>query len=254
MQKDRIAILGDIHGNLEAFKAVLEKLSELEVTHYVCIGDIVGYNANPKECLDMLRELKPLGIVRGNHDEYVGTDQELIGFNPQAASAVEWTREQLDTADREWLAALPDESMIRRFGTGMKPFQIVHGTLDNPKMWGYIFTRLNAMASIEYQKCDICFCGHTHIPMYFVKDGETSAFLYEEDKPVIIHANVKYLFNVGSVGQPRDGDNRAAFLLYLPAENKVRLYRVPYDIETCQAKIRAAGLPDRLADRLEIGR
>ena len=94
---NKIAILSDIHANLEALTVVLEKLRELEITQYVCLGDIVGYNANPKECLDLVRSMNCLGIVKGNHDEYVGTDQELLGFNPQAAYAVEWTRQQLQS-------------------------------------------------------------------------------------------------------------------------------------------------------------
>lgn len=253
MEKERIAIFGDIHGNLEAFNAVLAKMEELKVTNYVCIGDIVGYNANPKECLDIVRSLKPLAFVRGNHDEYVGTDQQLIGFNPQAAQAVEWTRKQLNKEDRKWLAALPYEAEVRRFG--MKPFKIVHGTLDNPKMWGYIFSRLNAMASMEYQSCnDICFCGHTHIPLFFIKDGDTTGYLFEDNTIVETKPNRKYLFNVGSIGQPRDGDPRAAFAVYVPADNTIQMHRVEYDIARCKEKILAAGLPSRLAERLDAGR
>ena len=253
---NKIAILSDIHANLEAFTVVLEKLQELEITQYVCLGDIVGYNANPKECLDLVRGLNCLGIVKGNHDEYVGTDQELLGFNPQAAFAVEWTRQQLTPEDRQWLASLDYEMEIKRLGTGMRPFRIVHGTLDNPKMWGYIFNRLHAIASMEYQRRNpVCFCGHTHMPIYFVQDenGVSSNF-FEEDKPVEIQPNTKYLFNVGSIGQPRDNDSRAAFAVYDPDASTVQLYRLEYDIKTTQEKILASGLPSRLAERLPLGR
>ncbi|MBQ6472622.1 MAG: metallophosphoesterase family protein [Victivallales bacterium] len=252
MGKEVFAILGDIHGNLEAFQTVLAKTRELEVTQYVCIGDIVGYNANPKECLDMLRELKPLGVVRGNHDEYVGNERDLLGFNPAAALAVKWTRDQLTKDDRRWLAELPYEKQIFRFG--MAPFSIVHGTLDSPGMWGYIFNRLSAMASMQFQHNDICFCGHTHMPMYFIKDArDTTTCMYQDGEPVKIQPNCKYLFNVGSVGQPRDGDPRAAFAIYRPDEATVELFRLEYDLATTQKKIRDAKLPDRLADRLAIG-
>ena len=254
--QERIAILGDIHANLEAFQAVLAAAKERGVTQYVCIGDIVGYNANPKECLDMLRALKPIGVVMGNHDEYVGANHDLSGFNPVAQLAVKWTRERLSMDDRKWLTSLPYQKEIFRFGTGMPPFCIVHGTLDNPGMWGYIFTRLNAMASMEYQGNDnLCFCGHTHVPMYFIKDDlDTKAFYFPFEKPLKLEMNQKYLFNVGSVGQPRDGDPRAAFTIYIPDDETVELIRVPYDIKKTQEKIVAAGLPPRLADRLAEGR
>ncbi|MBR4675627.1 MAG: metallophosphoesterase family protein [Victivallales bacterium] len=254
MDKIKIALLGDIHANLEAFNAVMEKIKTLEVTHYVCIGDIVGYNANPKECLDMMRALNPVATVRGNHDEYVGTEQDLYGFNPSAAAAVNWTRSQLTKEDRKYLAELPYSTVVRI--PGVSPFSIVHGTMDNPHTWGYIFTRLQAVASMENQRpYKLCFFGHTHMPLYFVeKEYETQGFFFQEDAPISIEPNSRYLINVGSVGQPRDGIPTAAFTIYTPDENKVELYRVEYDIETCQQKIRDAGLPEKLASRLEIGR
>ena len=255
-QKNKIALIGDIHGNLEALNAVLEKAKELEITHYVCIGDIVGYNANPKECLDIVRSLKPIACIMGNHDEYVATNHDLLGFNFQAAKAVEWTRKQLTDDDKKWLAALKYKQIVRLPGTDMEPFVIVHGTLDNPQSWGYIFTRLQAVASMENQMpFKLCFCGHTHVPVFFRQDDtDTIAYSYPEGFPVEIQPNVKYTFNIGSIGQPRDTDPRAAFTVYTPSNNTVQLYRVEYDIETSQAKIREAGLPQKLADRLAEGR
>ena len=253
----KIAILSDIHANLEAFLAVLDKLEEMEITQAVCLGDIVGYNANPKECLDIVRAIDFLGIVRGNHDEYVGQDKPLFGFNPNAALAVEWTRQQLTDDDRKWLASLPYEMEIRRVGTGMRPFRIVHGTLDVPQSWGYIFNKFQAISSFENQRPNpICFCGHTHIPIYFILDekNETTPYAFEEDVPVEIKPNVKYLFNVGSIGQPRDDDSRAAFAIYDTKQNTVQLHRIEYDIETTQQKILDANLPRRLADRLPLGK
>lgn len=254
--KTKIGLIGDIHGNLEALMAVLDKAKELEVTHYVCIGDIVGYNANPKECLDIVRDLKPIACIMGNHDEYVATNHDLLGFNFQAAKAVEWTRKQLSDDDKKWLRSLKYKLPVRIAGTDMEPFVIVHGTLDNPEAWGYIFTRLQAEASMENQMpFKICFFGHSHVPLFFMKeDGDTKGFYYPEDSPVEVLPNVKYTFNIGSIGQPRDGDPRAAFTVYTPSDNAVQLYRVDYDIETCQAKIRDAGLPEKLATRLAEGR
>jgi len=255
--KDKIAILSDIHANLEALNVVLDKMKELGVTHYVCLGDIVGYNANPKECLDIIRGLSPmLAVVRGNHDEYVGTNQDLLGFNPSAAEAVEWTRNQLTNDDKKWLSELPYVATVRRLGTGMPPFKIVHGTLDSPHLWGYIFTKLHAITSMENQKPEkVCFCGHSHMPIAVVEnEGSYDMQYFTPENPVEILPNRKYLFNIGSVGQPRDNDPRASFALYTPAERTVQLYRLDYDIKTCQQKILDAGLPDRLASRLEIGR
>ena len=256
MAKDRIAIFGDVHANLEAFTVALDIMKSEGVTHYVCIGDIVGYNANPKECLDMLHDLQPIAVVRGNHDEYIGTEQELIGFNPQAASAVKWTRNQLNDDERKWLSQLKYETTVRRMGTGMPPFRIVHGTLDTPQAWGYIMNRLAAANSMQYQTPNaLCFCGHTHIPMFFVmEDSNVEGFFYPENEPVPIKPNMKYLFNVGSIGQPRDGDPRGGFAIYTPEDAVVQLYRFNYDIATTQQKIREAGLPERLAERLEYGR
>jgi predicted phosphodiesterase len=254
MGKIKIALLGDIHANLEAFNAVMDVINTMEVTHYVCIGDIVGYNANPKECLDMMRALNPVATVRGNHDEYVGTDQDLYGFNPSAAAAVTWTRALLNDEDRHYLATLPYSADVRI--PGVPTFKIVHGTLDCPEKWGYIFRVRDAELSMENQRgFALCFFGHTHMPLFFVeKEGETQGFYFQQEVPITIEPNTKYLINVGSVGQPRDENPTAAFTIYTPDENKVELYRVEYDIQTCQQKIRDAGLPEKLAARLEIGR
>ena len=248
----KYAILGDIHGNLEALEAVLAKAKELGVSKYACIGDIVGYNANPKECLDRLRGLGSdlIGVVKGNHDEYVSNGRETLGFNPLAAAAVEWTRNQLGRLDMEWLQSLPYDLHCALPGGGR--FQLVHGTLDNPPGWGYIFDRFSAETCFQYQRFSICFVGHTHVPLAFEKmDLTITGGFYES---VQFDQNRKYLINVGSVGQPRDGNNMAAFVVYSPEESRVQLYRVEYDIATTQEKIIEAGLPERLAMRLAVGR
>ncbi|MBR6059712.1 MAG: metallophosphoesterase family protein [Victivallales bacterium] len=247
----KYAILGDIHGNLEALETVLAATRELGVDKYACIGDVVGYNANPKECLDILRGLGDdlIGVVKGNHDEYVSNGQETIGFNPLAAAAVEWTRKQLGPDDLEWLHNLPYQ---RNLGNSDARFEIVHGTLDMPQNWGYIFDRFSAESSFQYQKFPVCFVGHTHVPLAFEKtEAMTAGGFYDF---ITIEKNRKYLINVGSVGQPRDGNNKAAFAVYSTDDGKVTLYRVEYDIETTQQKIMDAGLPKRLADRLAVGR
>lgn len=246
----KIAILGDIHGNLEALNAVLEETKRLGVTHYACIGDVVGYNANPKECLDIIRNMDMLGIVKGNHDAYTSSNEDLSSFNAQAAQAVEWTKRQLSADDMEWLRNLPmkQHCYVQKYHTR---FSLVHATLDNPDKWGYIFDRFTAESSMQYQWTPLCFFGHTHTPLAFDKSDLTIGGTYEEIK---IMPNHKYLINVGSVGQPRDRDPRAGFVTLDLVNRVVKLHRVQYDIEACQKKIISAGLPIRLSERLAVGR
>ncbi len=135
----KFAIIADIHANLEAFQVVLEDIKQQKCTDYACLGDVVGYNANPKECLDIVRKMK-IPVVKGNHDEYCSTDGPLDGFNPAAAEAVNWTRKQLTPEDRQWLRDLKYVRMVTNF-------TIVHATLDGPQRWGYVFDKLAAAAS-----------------------------------------------------------------------------------------------------------
>ncbi len=242
----KYAIFGDIHSNLEALTAVLEKAEQEEVDKYICTGDIVGYNADPFECLNKIRELQPDVIVRGNHDDYIGSEIDLLGFNPQAAHVVEWTREHLNPEDRQWLAELPLSKTVNHNTT------IVHATLDMPGRWGYIFDKFNAMSSFNYQYTPICFFGHTHIPSKFEKFGGVNGDGGFEE--IILQPGHKYMINPGSAGQPRDGDSRAAMAIYDTEEKLITLHRVEYDIETAQKKIRNSSLPERCAERLALGR
>jgi len=241
----KYAILADIHANKEALDAVLEKAYNENVDKYICLGDVVGYNADPNYCLETIRSLEPEVVIKGNHDDQASADTDLIGFNPQAAMAIDWTRKQLSSEQREWLLNLPYRQTL---GTKVT---FVHATLDMPHMWGYIFDKFSATASLGYQFTQVCFFGHTHVPLAFEKYNDVIGGKYSEIK---FQAGHKYLLNVGSVGQPRDGDPRASFAIYSPDERNVVLHRVEYDIEKCQQKIRNAGLPERLAQRLELGR
>ncbi len=240
----KYAIFGDIHANLEALTAVLSEAERLEVDKYICTGDIVGYNADPRECVKIIRDLQPEVIVRGNHDDYAGTDISLPGFNPQAANVVFWTRNQLSAEDRQWLRELP---LNRTTGSSTT---IVHATLDTPGRWGYVFDKFSATASFNYQFTPVCFFGHTHTPVVFDKFGSTKNGDFKE---AIFEPGHKYMINAGSVGQPRDGDNRAAFVTYEPEKKKVSLHRVEYDIAIAQEKIRKSNLPERCAERLARG-
>ena len=239
----RFAIFGDIHANLEALQAVLADAEAHGVTHFVCLGDVVGYNANPHECVEVVRGLG-CPVVKGNHDEQASLTEELGGFNPLAEEAINWTRRHLNEEDKVWLREL---KMVRQ----VRDFTIVHATLDTPQKWGYVFNQLDAAASFNYQYTNICFYGHTHAPRAYIRDGSVKSQVLDT---LAIESGKKYFINCGSVGQPRDGDWHAAYCLYSPCEQVVELRRIEYDIWTAQDKIVAAGLPQRLADRLALGK
>ena len=167
----RFAIFGDIHANLEALTAVLADAEKHEVTHYVCLGDVVGYNANPRECLEIVRNLD-CPVVKGNHDEQASMEDELVGFNPLAEEAINWTRDQLNAEDKQWLR---DLKMVRQ----VRDFTIVHATLDTPHKWGYVFNQLDAAASFNYQHTQLCFYGHTHAPRAYIRDGSVKSQLLD---------------------------------------------------------------------------
>jgi predicted phosphodiesterase len=239
----KYAILADIHANLEALEVVLADAREQNCTHYACLGDVVGYNANPKECLDKIRDME-MPCVKGNHDEYCSVESNLEGFNPHAAEAIQWTRAQLTEEDRDWLRNLKYIRLVASYS-------IVHATLDGPQRWGYVFDRLAAAASFTYQNTSVCFFGHTHVPVAFIRDSVVRGGTYSKFK---IEPGRKYFINVGSVGQSRDGVAKATYVIYNMDEGSVELRRLDYDIAKTQAKIRAAGLPERLAERLALGK
>lgn len=239
----KYAIIADIHGNLDAFQVVLDDIRAQKATHIVCLGDVVGYNAQPKECLDIVRQMN-LPCVKGNHDEYCSTENPLDGFNPHAAEAVHWTREQLSDDDKQWLRELKYSRMAANF-------TMVHATLDAPERWGYVFDKLAAAASFPYQNTQMCFFGHTHVPVAFMRDTVVRGGTYSKFK---VDPSKKYFINVGAVGQPRDNNPKSAYVIYDMDAQTIELRRLDYDIASAQRKILAAGLPERLAERLAFGR
>jgi len=240
----KFAILSDIHSNLEALKVVLDHAKQQECTHYVCLGDVVGYGPNPKECLAIVRALD-CPVVMGNHDEYCAGEMDLTGFNPMAADAIKWTRQQLTEEERTWLRNL-------KYVRNIESFTMVHATLDLPERWAYVFDRLAAQSSFNYQHTPVCFNGHTHVPVAFVR-GPTgiNGGLYTKIK---IEVGRKYFINVGSIGQPRDRNPKSSYVIFDLDNNVIEIHRLDYDIATTQKKIHAAGLPASLADRLAQGR
>ena len=268
----KYAILSDIHGNLEALQEVLALCRQLNIDQYISLGDIVGYNANPAECLELVRELPLAASVKGNHDEYASSDSdEISGFNLNAKIAIEWTASKLSDEQRKWLGAQPMRAQLGQHG-----ITIVHATLDTPENWGYIFDSHHAADNFSYQWTSLCFCGHSHVPVAFCKkpiasggekaidnltewlynsvdEHKNTDFSTSDALTVSCKNGHKYLFNIGSIGQPRNGDPRASFAVYDSDAKTVTRHRIPYDIESVQNKILAAGLPERLARRLAVG-
>ncbi len=213
----RFAVLSDVHGNLEALQAVLADAHAHRCTHFVCLGDIVGYNADPNACIRIVRELD-CPTVKGNHDEQASLSDSSGDFNEMAEQAIMWTRAQLSQGDRMWLYHLPLQQQVHDFTN---------------------------------QETTLCFFGHTHVQGAFVRNTDVAPTVRER---ISIESGKQYLVNAGSVGQPRDGDWRAAYCIYHSDENLVEQRRVPYEIDRTRKKILAAGLPRLLADRLVLGR
>lgn len=213
----KYAIIADIHANLSALQTVLRDAEQQGCTHHACLGDLVGYGWQPKECVDIIRGLN-IPCVQGNHDLYCGTDEPLDGFNPKAAEAVQWTREQLTADDRWWLRNL-------RLVQAVDGFTIVHATMNQPAQWGYVFDKLYAAANFEHQSTPVCFYGHTHVSVAFIRDSVVRGGTYSKFK---IESGKQYFVNPGSVGQPRDNNPKATYVIYDLETQIIELRRLDY--------------------------
>jgi diadenosine tetraphosphatase ApaH/serine/threonine PP2A family protein phosphatase len=241
----KTAFISDIHSNLEAFTAVCASIQQEHVDRIIFLGDIVGYGANPNECIEMLRSLT-CNSVAGNHDWAAAGRQAKDAFNAVASDALEWTRSQLTRDNKKFLLSLP---LIYDVGE----FLAVHAVPDMPDMWRYVLNTRDADAVFETCSRRMCFIAHTHCPAIFTK-SEDALVIRELPEAVMFYPRRRYLINCGSVGQPRDGDPRASYGVYDAPGNRYYLVRVEYNLESAQRKIRRAGLPDYLAYRLGIGR
>ena len=241
----KFAVFGDVHANLDALNAVVDDARSQGVTDFVCVGDIVGYNACPSECIRIVRDELNAPVVCGNHDFYASTDASLEDFTELAAEVVQWTRGQLMPEDLAWLRHLPYSKLHMGF-------TIVHATLDMPSHWGYIFDDISAGACFAYQKTGICFYGHSHVPM--VHERTMTGIVRRDPGEFPVALGSRLLINVGSVGQPRDGDPRASYVVYDAKQRAIKFRRVDYDVEAAMGRVIAAGLPERLAERLAVGR
>ena len=238
----RIAVVSDVHSNLVALDAVLDHAGPVDAVWH--LGDIVGYGPDPNGVVARLMEVGALG-VRGNHDAAAVGGREIEQFNPEARAAMEWTRAAISDATRAWLTALPP---VRQDGD----MTLVHGSPRDP-IWEYLTTGAIARGSFEIMATAHGLNGHTHIPVAFVLDGDRVDAVRVRDGDRLSLIGVRALLNPGSVGQPRDGDPAASYLILDPEAGIVTWHRVAYDIASVQAAMTRAGLPQRLADRLSHG-
>lgn len=233
----RYAVFGDVHSNQEALEAVLEDAYHQRCDAYACTGDLVGFHANPVECVRLVRSLNCV-VVRGNYDEDVSSRSDAPDrLNPVVAHALRWHRGKIDEETRSFLGRLPLVQSMDNDDWGL-----VHANLHTPGGWSYIINQSDIVAHFSCQFWNISFYGHTHIPrMWEHESGGETKEISGETKVVVGNHRI-YAFNVGSVGLARDGDWRAAYMIFDTVERTVELRRVEYDIELAQLKIRQCGV------------
>jgi predicted phosphodiesterase len=241
----RVAIFTDIHSNLPALTAVLDDIRRCRATQMVCLGDIVGYGAEPMQCVEVVRKLRCV-VIRGNHDEAAAHAKAMRGWNDMAREGLKYSRARLTVEEKKWLATLPLLAEVHNA-------TLVHGSLDRPADFNYVADRAEAEAHFRHQERDIAFCGHSHVPGIWTCDGSGKLRHYTGEGRASVKSGGRVLVNAGSVGQPRDGDPRASWVMYLPDENAFEIHRVVYDIGRAQQSILNAALPPLLAARLAAG-
>ena len=246
----RYLILSDIHANLQALDAVLAAAPPASWDRVLVLGDLVGYGADPNAVIERVQALQPLAVIRGNHDKAACGLDDGSNFNQIARFAAAWTADTLSDAYRRYLRDLPAGPQVIE-----ERLEICHGAPFDEDH--YIFDTADAQRALDAVRRQLCLFGHTHLPVAFArtKDDFDGFVPGEEGNATLeLDADTRYLVNVGSVGQPRDGDPRAAFAIYDGDAAAIYMRRVPYDVEGAQRRILAAGLPANLANRLAIGR
>lgn len=235
----RIAIISDIHANLEALTKALSVIDDQKPDEIICLGDVVGYGPDPNQCIDMVRKCSSI-VLMGNHDYAVTHTEATENFNPIAKEAVFWTREQISEDNLNFLSLLPYTHKV-------DDIYFVHSTPQEPEEWHYVFTWNDAMTQFDHFEEKVCFIGHSHVPQIYYSDTSTTMSFS-------LSKETKYLINVGSIGQPRDGNPRLSFGIFDTDKWYYQPYRFEYDTEATAHKIRERGLPPFLADRLIKGR
>ncbi len=240
----KILIISDIHANLTALEAVLKDAGDVDAAW--CLGDTIGYGPDPNECIELVKNLPSLVCLQGNHDKAAIGGMDTSAFNPKAQAAVRWTQTVLTSASKSYLEKLP--STIEVDGV-----TLAHGSPRQP-IWEYIMDVHTATMNFDYFKTDICFVGHTHFPVVFALDANKNsvkAQILLDGEEVSISERV--ILNPGSVGQPRDEDNRAAYAIFDIENMTWKSHRVSYDIQAVQARMKKAGLPEAHIQRLQLG-
>lgn len=240
----RALIISDIHANLTALEAVLEDARDIDATW--CLGDIIGYGPDPNPCVARIRNLPNLVCILGNHDAAALRRIDTGSFNPEARLALHWTRSQLSQTNQDFLTQLPEKIVLG-------DVTLTHGSPRHP-VWEYLLDSRTAAFNFEHFETDFCLVGHTHLPViYTYQEGDESARLVapETGEPLVLQSRA--ILNPGSVGQPRDRDPRASYLVYDDEARTWTYHRVAYDIQDVQERMREAGLPERHINRLEAG-
>lgn len=241
----KVAVISDIHGNRQAFEAVLEAIAESEASEVWCLGDLVGYGADPNACVELARRHAAVCLA-GNHDLAVTGELSLSEFSRGASLAAQWTREVITPENLQFISSLKPKGRESQVG-------LYHASPRDP-IWEYVLSALLAELCMDLQPERVCLIGHSHVALSFVRlDGQPATGEPRRDGEQLDISSGEWLLNPGSVGQPRDGDSRAGWLL-LDLEAWTATYkRTEYDIPGAAAAIRAARLPDSLAERLEYG-
>ncbi|GBE05171.1 MAG TPA: metallophosphoesterase [Nitrospirae bacterium] len=237
----RYAVISDVHANLEALNAVIKKIREEHIDRLWFLGDIVGYGPDPLKCIETLEKEADV-LIAGNHDQAAIGLVDIAYFNPYARAAIEWTHDILGDKERAFLKQLP----IKREMDGVL---LVHSTPIEPGQWHYLMSVKDAFKNFRYFKENVCFIGHSHQPEIMELSPDNRITVYREHSQ--IREGHRYIINAGSVGQPRDGNPDSAYVLI--DKNSIKINRCPYDIVSTQKKMRLAGLPAGLIDRLSRG-
>jgi predicted phosphodiesterase len=240
----RSAIISDIHGNLPALKAVLERLTQENCDQIICLGDIVGYGPYPNECIELVKRNCRQSLI-GNHDHAVLGLTSTESFNIYAKMAIDWTMAELMPVARDYLKSLP-------FSIAESNVLYVHATPCEPEGWNYLLSTYDAQDNLKCFEQQVCFVGHSHVPVIF-EQQETGNCKIIHTNSVALGENNRYVINVGSVGQPRDGKPSAAFGIYDSENNEYQFLRQEYDVSKTQKAMMDNDLPYFLVDRLSRG-